>query len=53
MKEHHACYALEIKNGTYFDCGNKLEYLKTVVTFGLKHPDLKDEFLAFLREIEG
>lgn len=43
--------ALEITNSKYHDCGNKLEYLKTVVEFGLKHEDLKDEFAEFLKTI--
>lgn len=51
LKEKHTCFALEIKDGTYFDCGNKLEYLKTVVTFGLKHPDLKEDLEEFLRTV--
>ncbi|HSX30023.1 MAG TPA: sugar phosphate nucleotidyltransferase [Candidatus Saccharimonadales bacterium] len=43
-------YAYEIKNAAYHDAGNKLEYLKTVVTFGLKHKDIAKEFRAFLHE---
>ncbi len=38
----------EIQNGKYYDTGNKMEYLKTVVEFALKHPDIKDEFKAYL-----
>ncbi len=49
IKQGHTAYALEIKNGTYHDCGNKLEYLKTVVEFGLKHPDLNGKFRSFLK----
>jgi UTP--glucose-1-phosphate uridylyltransferase len=45
-------YAYEIKDGKYYDCGNKLEYLKTVVEFGLKHEDLKDEFAQFLKSLK-
>lgn len=44
-------YALEIQNGKYYDTGNKLEYLKTVVEFGLKHEDLRDDFAEFLKNI--
>jgi UTP--glucose-1-phosphate uridylyltransferase len=43
--------AYEVKNGRYYDTGNKLEYLKTVVDFALKHDDLKDDFLAYLQTI--
>jgi len=45
-------YAIEIQNGKYYDCGNKLEYLKTVVEFGLKHEDLKTEFAEFLSRLK-
>jgi UTP--glucose-1-phosphate uridylyltransferase len=51
LKEGHTMYALEIKNGTYHDCGNKLDYLKTVVEYGLKHPDTKDGFKEFLSNL--
>jgi UTP--glucose-1-phosphate uridylyltransferase len=44
-------YAVEIQNGKYYDTGNKLEYLKTVVEFGLKHPDLNGEFKEFIKNI--
>lgn len=43
--------ALEIKNGKYYDTGNKLEYLKTVVDFALKDPKIRDELLAHLRTV--
>lgn len=42
-------YAVEIKNGKYYDTGNKLEYLKAVVEFGLKHPELQGDFRNFLK----
>lgn len=46
------CIALEIKNGKYYDTGNKLEYLKTVVEFGMKHPEIGDEFKKYLQNLE-
>jgi UTP--glucose-1-phosphate uridylyltransferase len=42
--------AYEVKNGRYFDAGNKLEYLKTVVEFALQHNDIKDDFMSYLQE---
>jgi UTP--glucose-1-phosphate uridylyltransferase len=42
-------HALEIKNGVYRDTGNKLEYLKTVVDYGLDHPDFGEDFKEFLK----
>lgn len=43
--------ACEIKNGTYYDTGNKLEYLKTVVEFGLNHPELGDDFRKYVQSL--
>jgi len=45
-------YAVEIENGRYYDTGNKLEYLKTMVELGLKHPDINGNFRNFLKELE-
>jgi UTP--glucose-1-phosphate uridylyltransferase len=44
-------YACEIKNGKYFDTGNKMEYMRTVVEFGLRHPEIGEEFKQWLKEI--
>src|SRR6266403_1938225 len=41
--------AAEIKGGKYYDTGNKLEYLKTVIEFGLKHKDISDDFREYLK----
>lgn len=43
--------AAEIKGGKYYDTGNKIEYMKTVVEFALKHPDINGEFRKFLRDL--
>ena len=42
--------ACEIKNAKYYDSGNKLEYLKTVVDFGLEHPDISANFKEYIRQ---
>ncbi len=52
LERGKACHAVKIKNGNFFDCGNKLEYLKTVVEFGLKHEDLHEEFAEYLKSIK-
>lgn len=44
-------WACEIQNGKYYDTGNKIDYVKTVVDFALKHPDTKDEIFAYIQEI--
>jgi UTP--glucose-1-phosphate uridylyltransferase len=45
-------YACEIENGTYYDTGNKLEYLKTVIEFSLRHPDMNGEFKKYLKSLK-
>ncbi|MCF6210191.1 MAG: UTP--glucose-1-phosphate uridylyltransferase GalU [Gammaproteobacteria bacterium] len=36
-------------DGQRYDCGSKLGYLKATVAYALKHPQLKGEFLQYLR----
>lgn len=45
-------YAVEIENGRYYDTGNKLEYMKTVVEMALEHQELNGEFKAFLKGLD-
>jgi len=52
LEQEKACWALEIEGAKYYDCGNKLEYLKTVVEFGLKHEDLREDFGEFLKKLK-
>ncbi len=39
--------------GKRFDCGSKLGYLKAMVEFALRHPEVKDAFEAYLIERFG
>ena len=41
-------YAKQIQDGTYYYTGDKLEYLKTVIDFGLKHEELGPDLREFL-----
>lgn len=50
LKEGHKVLAAEIKNGKYWDTGNKLEYLKTAVSFGVENEEFGDEFLGWIKE---
>ena len=52
LQDGHRVLAVEIKGGKYYDTGNKLEYLKTVVEFALKHPDLNGEFRSYLQQLK-
>lgn len=38
-------------HGKRYDCGDKLGYLKATVEYGLSHPDLKDGFSEYLRDL--
>jgi len=44
--------AAEIKNGKYYDTGNKTEYMKTVVELALEHKDVNGEFRQFLKDLK-
>jgi UTP--glucose-1-phosphate uridylyltransferase len=44
-------YACEVK-GVRHDTGNKLGFLKAVVYFALRRPDLADEFSAYLASLD-
>ena len=43
-------YAYEFE-GTRYDCGDKLGYLKATVAYGLKHPETGAGFAAYLRRL--
>lgn len=45
-------YACEIKGAKYYDTGNKLEYLKTVIEFALTHPEIAQEFREYLKGLK-
>jgi UTP--glucose-1-phosphate uridylyltransferase len=36
--------------GTRFNCGSKLGYVKATVQFALQHPEVREDFEAYLRE---
>jgi UTP--glucose-1-phosphate uridylyltransferase len=39
-------------NGTRYDCGSKIGYLKATVQFALKHPEVSGEFRNYLTTLE-
>ncbi len=51
LAQEQEVHAVEIAGGKYYDTGNKLEYLKTVVEFALRHPDIGPDFSAFLKTL--
>ena len=52
IKTGYPVYACEIKDGKYYDTGNKIEYLKTVIEFALSHKDLNGEFRKYLKSLK-
>lgn len=52
IKTGYPVYACEIENGHYYDTGNKLEYMKTVIAFALQHPDIKEDFIKYLKSLK-
>lgn len=44
--------AKEISGGVFHDTGNKLEYLKTVVEFALRNPEVAEKFRSYLAGLE-
>lgn len=49
IDDGHSFYAREIVDGTFYDTGDKLEYLKTVVDFALRHEEYGEAFAEYLR----
>ncbi len=52
MVKSSAMYGVRFK-GARYDIGNKMDFIKTNVVFGLKRKDLKQELAAFVRELAG
>lgn len=52
LLEIETVYACEIQNATYYDTGNKFEYLKTVIEFGLRHPEINGSLRKYLKSLD-
>lgn len=50
-KDGYQVLAAEITNGKYYDAGDKLEYLKTVIDFGLRDPHLGKDLKSYLKTL--
>lgn len=53
LEDQKHVLAVEIKNGKYYDTGNKLEYMKTQVEFALKDKTVNGEFREYLKKLVG
>lgn len=52
IKQGFPVYACEIKKGRYYDTGNKIEYLKTVLELALSNPDFSDELKEYIKGLK-
>ena len=50
LSRQRAMYAYEFQ-GTRFDAGDKLGYLKAIVAYGLRHADLGEEFRKHIKQV--
>ncbi len=50
IQQDFPVYACEIKNGHYYDTGNKTEYLKANIDFALKRESLADDIKKYIKE---
>lgn len=51
LRKEEEVYAYSFE-GKRYDCGSKLGYLEANVELALKHPELKDEFAAYLKSLK-
>jgi len=52
LRDKKRILAAEIKGGKYYDTGNKLEYLKTVIEFALENKELNGDFREYLKTLK-
>lgn len=52
IKSGFPVFGCEIENAKYYDTGNKMEYLKTVVEFALSSPEFSKEFKKYLQNLK-
>jgi UTP--glucose-1-phosphate uridylyltransferase len=51
LSQKRGMYAYEFE-GTRFDAGDKLGYLKAIIAFGMRHSELGEEFRKYIKEID-
>lgn len=47
----HKVYAHEVTDGTFYDTGNKIEYVKAVVDFAMQNEDIREPLLTHIKKI--
>jgi UTP--glucose-1-phosphate uridylyltransferase len=51
MAKQGNVYAKQIENGKFYDCGNKLEYIKANIDFAMKRSELANGMKTYMQEI--
>lgn len=51
LLNYEAIFAHVIE-GKRYDCGSKLGYLEATIGYGLKHPEIGDEFRSYLKSLQ-
>lgn len=49
LADGHSFYGCQLKDSVRYDTGDKLEYLKTVIDFGLKHEELGEPLREYIQ----
>ncbi len=49
LAKSETIYACKIK-GTYWNCGDKKEFLKTTINFALKNPEFRGDLIRYLKD---
>ncbi|MGB4966573.1 MAG: UTP--glucose-1-phosphate uridylyltransferase [Microgenomates group bacterium] len=52
IQSGYPVYACEIENGKYYDTGNKVEYMKTVIDLALQHPDVGGALRDYIKSLK-
>jgi len=50
LSNKRSMFAYEFE-GDRYDAGDKMGYLKAIIAFAMRHPDLKDEFRKHIKEV--
>jgi UTP--glucose-1-phosphate uridylyltransferase len=50
LAQREPVFACEYQDGRYYDCGNKLEWLKANIEFGLRRPEIAEGLRDYLRQ---
>ncbi|CAG0963364.1 UTP--glucose-1-phosphate uridylyltransferase [Methylophilaceae bacterium] len=50
LMQHEKILAYRFK-GKRYDCGSKLGYMKANIEFAMKHPEIREDFMAYLKTL--